>query len=85
VKRGPRFTPSAWADYTYWATQDRKPLKRLNKLVTKCLRTPFEGIGKLEALTGDLSGYWSRRIDEKNRLVYRATDTTIDIVQCRNH
>lgn len=85
MSRGLCFTPSAWKDYLYWTTQVRKTLKRLNKLIQSALRTPFEGIGKPESLMGELSGYWSRRIDDKNRLVYRVTDTSIDVVQCRDH
>ena len=63
----------------------KKTLKRINKLVSDAARNPFEGIGKPEALSGDLSGFWSRRIDEANRLVYRATDTGLEIVACRFH
>ncbi|MGH8154933.1 MAG: Txe/YoeB family addiction module toxin [Rhodanobacteraceae bacterium] len=85
MSRGPAFTPSAWEDYDYWLSQDRKTLKRINKLIEGCLRTPFEGIGKPEPLTGELHGYWSRRIDEKNRLVYGVTATTVVILQCRDH
>ncbi|MDN5881507.1 MAG: Txe/YoeB family addiction module toxin [Nitrosospira sp.] len=85
MSRGLYFTPSAWKDYLYWTTQDKKTLKRLNKLIQSSLRTPFEGIGKPESLMGELTGYWSRRIDDKHRLVYRVTDTTIDVIQCRDH
>lgn len=85
MSRGPYFTPSAWKDYTYWAGQDRKTLKRINKLIQSCLHSPFEGIGKPEPLTGELAGFWSRRIDQKHRLVYAVTDASIDIVQCRDH
>ncbi len=60
----------AWADYTYWQTQDKKMLKRINKLITETLRTPFDGIGKPEQFKANLSGFWSRRIDHTNRLVY---------------
>mgnify|MGYP003601571352 FL=1 len=80
-----RFTPSAWYDYVYWQSQDKKTLKRINNLVKECQRTPFEGIGKPEPLLGDLSGFWSRRIDEKNRLVYEVTDVAITIISCRFH
>lgn len=85
MSRGPTFTPSAWRDYSYWVEQDRKTLRRINKLIECCLRTPFEGIGKPEALVGELRGFWSRRIDEKNRLVYRVISTTVDVVQCKDH
>ena len=85
MKRKTRFTPSAWDDYVYWQSQDKKTLKRINALIKECLRTPFEGIGKPEPLLGDLSGFWSRRIDEKNRLVYEVTDAAITIISCRYH
>ena len=59
--------------------------RKLNRLIQECLRHPFEGTGKPEPLRGDLAGYWSRRIDRENRLVYRATAATLEIVQCRYH
>jgi len=84
-----RFTPSAWADYVWWQSQDRKTLKRINALIESALRTPFDGIGKPEPLSGDLSGFWSRRIDEKNRLVYaldgKAEARTVSVISCRFH
>lgn len=80
-----RFVPDAWSDYLYWQEQDKKTLKRLNTLITAAAREPFADIGKPEALRGDLSGYWSRRIDDANRLVYRATDTDLVIIACRFH
>jgi toxin YoeB len=79
------FTPSAWSDYLYWQGQDKKTLKRINSLISETTRTPFEGIGKPEPLRGDLSGYWSRRIDDTNRLVYQASDNKLVIVACRFH
>jgi len=79
------FTPDAWEDYCYWQTQDRKTLKRINELVKAASRTPFEGIGKPEALKGNLSGFWSRRIDEANRLVYEVTEQELVIISCRYH
>ena len=79
------FVPDAWADYLYWQGQDKKTLKRINALVNEAARAPFDGIGKPEPLRGDLSGYWSRRIDDANRLVYRATDDDLVIVACRYH
>lgn len=79
------FTPDAWDDYTYWQGQDRKTLKRINELIKSAQRTPFEGIGKPEALKENLSGFWSRRVDDTNRLVYEVTDTQISIVSCRYH
>ena len=75
----------AWQDYLYWQQQDKKTLKRINKLIQNILATPFEGIGKPEPLKENLSGYWSRRIDETNRLVYRVDDKYIKIISCRYH
>ncbi len=79
------FTPSAWADYVYWQGQDKKTLKRINILIEAATREPFNGIGKPEPLRGDLSGFWSRRIDDVNRLVYMATDSELQIIACRYH
>lgn len=75
----------AWDDYLYWQGQDKKTLKRINALVTDMKRNPFDGIGKPEPLKGNLSGFWSRRIDEKNRIVYFEKDEIIYIVACRGH
>ena len=72
----------AWDD---WQTQDKKTLKRINTLIRDIERSPFEGIGKPEALKGELSGFWSRRIDETNRLVYRIAENALEILQCRGH
>lgn len=66
------FTPSAWEDYQWFVQHDRKLLKRINPLIQEVLRTPLEGIGKPEPLKGDLSGYWSRRVNDEHRLVYAA-------------
>ena len=85
MKRKTSFTPSAWDDYIYWQSQDKKTLKRINNLIKECQRTPFEGIGKPEALLGDLSGFWSRRIDEQHRLVYATIDAEITIIACQYH
>lgn len=79
------WTDDAWEDYLYWQTQDRKTLKRINKLIQDTDRHPFEGSGKPEPLRGDLSGYWNRRIDEVNRLVYSVKGDTLLIVACRTH
>lgn len=79
------FTPHAWADYTYWQSQDKKTLKRINALIEAAVREPFAGIGKPEALRGDLTGFYSRRIDDANRLVYQASDTELQIIACRYH
>ncbi|EKN4607294.1 TPA: Txe/YoeB family addiction module toxin [Vibrio parahaemolyticus] len=68
------WTDDAWDDYLYWQTQDKKTLKRINKLINDVKRSPFEGIGKPEPLKENLSGFWSRRIDDTNRLVYAVDD-----------
>jgi toxin YoeB len=79
------WTGSAWADYLYWQGEDRKTLKRINKLISDTLRDPFEGLGKPEPLRENLSGLWSRRIDEANRMVYEVSDEYLTIVACRFH
>lgn len=79
------FTVSAWNDYLWFQSHDKRLLKRLNQLIQDTLRSPFQGIGKPEPLKGELSGYWSRRIDEKHRLVYSATDADLIIIACRYH
>ncbi|MGM7318192.1 Txe/YoeB family addiction module toxin [Idiomarina sp. ST10R2A5] len=79
------WTDAAWKDYLYWQTQDKKTLKRINRLVADAKRSPFDGIGKPEPLKENLSGFWSRRIDDTNRLVYAADDSAITIVSCRYH
>ena len=79
------WTQEAWADYVYWQSQDRKTLKRINALIADLLRTPFEGIGKPEALRENLSGFWSRRIDQANRLVYAVDTEQSTIISCRYH
>lgn len=79
------WTDAAWSDYIYWQSQDKKTLKRINKLIDNVLRSPFEGIGKPEALKENLSGFWSRRIDDTNRLVYAVNDTHITIIACQYH
>ena len=83
--RNVKFTDEAWNSYIYWQTQDRKTLKRVNDLIKDAQRTPFSGIGKPEALKHGLSGFWSRRIDETNRLVYEATEEDLVIISCRYH
>ena len=85
MKRHTHFTPSAWADYTYWQNQDRKTLKRINTLIDATLREPFDGIGKPEPLMGNLVGFWSKRIDDVNRLVYAVDDVAITVIACRGH
>jgi toxin YoeB len=75
----------SWDDYLYWQTQDKKTFKRINELIKDIDRSPFDGIGKPEPLKHEYQGYWSRRIDEKNRLIYRIENNTIIIAQCRTH
>lgn len=83
------FSDNGWEDYLHWQETDRKVLKRLNRLIKECQRTPFEGTGKPEALKGDLRSWWSRRITEEDRLVYRVSGTgdaqALEIAQCRYH
>lgn len=79
------FRPQAWEDYQYWQKQDKKTLKRINRLIKDIGRSWYEGIGKPEPLTGDLAGCWSRRIDGQNRLVYFIEGGQINIVQCKSH
>jgi toxin YoeB len=79
------WTKEAWKDYVYWQGQDRKTLKRINKLILDTQRTPFNGLGKPEPLKENLSGFWSRRIDECNRLVYTVDETHLTIISCRYH
>lgn len=75
----------AWEDYLYWQSHDKKTLKRINALLKDTERSPFEGIGKPEPLKGELSGFWSRRIDETNRFVYRVENGLLEVLSCRGH
>ncbi len=75
----------AWTDYLQWQTEDKKMLKRINLLSKDAERNPFEGLGKPEPLKGELSGFWSRRIDEKHRLVYRVQGDVLEILSCKGH
>ena len=76
---------NGWDDYLWWQTQDKKTLKRINALIKDIQRNPFEGIGKPEQLTGDLKGWWSRRVDDANRIVYKVKDDAIIIASCKSH
>lgn len=76
---------SAWDEYLYWQTQDKKTLKRINLLLKDIQRSAFDGIGEPEPLKGNMSGWWSRRIDSANRIVYREKDGAIIIAQCKGH
>ncbi len=80
------FTEDGWQDYIYWQNKDKKTLKKINKLLQDIERNGNDGIGKPEPLKNDLSGYWSRRIDDANRLVYKiSSDDAITIYQCKGH
>lgn len=75
----------AWEEYLYWQTQDKKTLKKINRLLTDIDRNGYHCIGKPEPLSGNLAGYWSVRIDEKNRIVFRIHDDFVEIIQCGTH
>lgn len=79
------WSTTSWEDYLYWQKVDKNILKRINELLKNVMRTPFEGIGKPEALKGDLKGYWSRRITSEHRLVYKYENDEILIAACRYH
>jgi len=79
------WTATAWEQYVYWQTQDKKTLRKINALIDAVVRNPFEGIGKPEPLKENLSGYWSRRIDDANRLVYAVENSRVTIIACRYH
>lgn len=79
------FADTGWADYLYWQTKDRKTLKKINQLINVIARNGNEGLGKPEPLSGNLSGYWSRRINDKDRLIYRIDESNIYIIACRYH
>ena len=79
------FSDNAWEEYIYWQTQDKKTLKRINALLKDIDRSPYEGIGKPEPLKENWSGFWSRRIDSVNRIVYKIENEQLIIVQCGSH
>jgi len=79
------FSSGAWDDYCSWQNQDKKKLKRVNELLKDIERNGYTGIGKPEPLKGDLSGWWSRRIDDSNRVVYRIVNGNIEINSCKGH
>lgn len=83
--RSIHFDPNAWEDFLFWLSSDRKIARRITRLIGEIQRNPFSGIGKPEPLKGELSGYWSRRITDGHRLVYRATDDEIKILMARYH
>jgi toxin YoeB len=75
----------AWTDYVYWQTQDKKTLERINELLQDSQRNGYSGIGKPEPLKGELRGFWSKRIDKVNRLVYRIKDDVLEVLSCKGH
>lgn len=79
------FSETAWEDYVYWQKTDKKVLNRTNELIKAIMRTPFEGIGKPEPLKHGFAGYWSRRINDEHRIVYKVQDDCLLIAQCRYH
>ena len=79
------FSPTAFGQFNEWRLRDKKTQDKIIKLIQEVVRTPFIGIGKPEALKGNYAGFWSRRIDEKHRLVYEVTDTSINIISCYSH
>ncbi|MDR5891074.1 MULTISPECIES: Txe/YoeB family addiction module toxin [Halomonas] len=79
------FSEHAWEEYLYWQKTDKKVLRRINQLIKEIQRTPFEGIGKPEPLKHGLAGYWSRRINDEHRLVYKVTEDALLIAQLRYH
>jgi toxin YoeB len=79
------FSDEAWEDYLYWQKQDRKMVERINKLIKEVQRDPFVGVGKPEPLKHALSGFWSRRITDEHRMVYRVTEYSLEIAQLRFH
>ena len=85
MKRQLSWDPDAWTDCVYWRQTDKQLLKCINELIKDCLRSPFDGIGKPEALKANLRGFWSRRITDEHRLVCKVDDERILIIQCRFH
>ena len=79
------WSDEAWEDYLYWQARDKKTLKRINELIKDMLRHPFDGKGKPEPLKRNLQGFWSRRIDGTNRIVYAVEDEKVIVIACRNH
>lgn len=83
--RSIHFDSNAWEDFLFWLASDRKTARRITRLIAEIQRDPFVGIGKPEPLKGELSGYWSRRIDDEHRLVYRANDDQVKILAASYH
>ena len=79
------FVDGAWEDYLYWQQTDKSMLKKINGLIKEISRTPFQGTGKPEPLKENLSGFWSRRINQEHRLVYKVEDGVVIVLQCKYH
>lgn len=79
------FTNKAWGEYCYWQVQDKKTLKKINMILADIQRNNFVGVGKPEPLRNNFAGYWSRRIDSSNRLIYRINNNQIEVIQCKGH
>ncbi len=79
------FSERAWQEYLYWQAQDKKTIKRINLILQDIIRNGYDGIAKPEPLKENLRGFWSRRIDEANRIVYRISEDCIEIIQCKGH
>ena len=79
------FTNKAWGEYCYWQVQDKKTLKKINMILADIQRNNFVGVGKPEPLKNNFAGYWSRRIDSSNRLIYRINNNQIEVIQCKGH
>ena len=79
------FSEYAWEDYLYWQRSDKKILRRINTLIKEIMRSPFQGMGKPEPLKHALSGYWSRRINDEHRIIYKITEEAVQIAQLRYH
>ena len=79
------FSDQAWDDYVYWQSQDKKTLKWINKLIADISRNGYSGIGKPEPLKNNFSGWWSRRINDEDRIIYRISGKNIEIAQCKGH
>lgn len=79
------WSDEAWEEYLYWQTQDKKTLKRINRILEEIDRNGYQCVGKPEPLSGNLTGFWSARIDEKNRIVFRIQKDAIEIAQCGSH
>ena len=85
MQRTLAWTNAAWADYLWWQGQDRKTLRRINRLIADTMRSPFEGLGKPEPLKENLTGLRSRRIDQTHRLIYAVDDARVTVISCRYH